>query len=64
TPRRPPPDAHLPGCAHLAANVTPCGAAVLTIYPGVSSAQANLAHVSQEDARDRQRRHAEAGHST
>jgi phosphatidylglycerophosphate synthase len=52
------------GWFHIAGIVSLWGAAVLTIYTGFSYVQANLAHVSQEDARDRQRRHAEARHST
>ena len=55
---------HVWGWLHIAGIVSLWGAAVLTIYTGFSYVQANLAHVSQEDARDRERRHAALRHPT
>lgn len=51
---------HVWGGLHFAGIVSLWGAAILTIYTGFSYVQANLAHVSAEDARDRRRRSAEA----
>ena len=51
---------HVWGGLHFAGIVSLWGAATLTIYTGFSYVQANLAHVSAEDARDRRRRSAEA----
>lgn len=55
---------HVWGWFHMAGIVALWGAAVLTIYTGFGYVQANLAHVSQEDARERERRHARARHTT
>lgn len=51
---------HVWGGLHLAGIIALWGAAVLTIYTGFAYVQVNLAHVSSQDARDRQRRSAEA----
>jgi CDP-diacylglycerol--glycerol-3-phosphate 3-phosphatidyltransferase/cardiolipin synthase len=51
---------HVWGGLHFAGIVSLWGAAILTIYTGFSYVQANLAHMSAADARDRRRRSAEA----
>jgi CDP-diacylglycerol--glycerol-3-phosphate 3-phosphatidyltransferase len=55
---------HVWGWFHVAGIAALWGAAVLTIYTGFSYVQANLAHVSQEDARERERRNSRARHTT
>ena len=51
---------HVWGGLHYAGILSLWGAAILTIYTGFSYVQANLAHVSREDERERRRRLAEA----
>ena len=48
------------GALHFAGIIALWSAAVLTIYTGFVYVQVNLAHISNEDARDRQRRLAAA----
>lgn len=55
---------HVWGGLHYLGIISLWGAAVLTIYTGFSYVQANLAHVSAEDARDRRRRSEAARQST
>lgn len=55
---------HVWGGLHYLGIISLWGAALLTIYTGFSYVQANLAHVSAEDARDRRRRSEAARQST